>query len=140
MGSLRGFAPFLNPSYWMNPQPVPLGPGLVSSILTFFAWFILAALVFAFGAHWVRKTHPRRAALARRFSGLLAWTGSFGLLSLFFAYEQIPLLGMRFWFLLTFAYFLVQLGRIVWYVVRDYPRERAEEAERARIQKWMPKK
>lgn len=140
MEFLRGFSVFFDYRYWFNPAPVALGPSLVSGILSFFAWFLIIGVGMFIGAHWVRKTHPRRAGLLRRFGWLLLWTGILGEMCLFFAYEQLPLLGMRLWFLATFLYFLIKLGFIVWYLVRDYPRERKEEEERRRIEKYLPRK
>jgi len=140
MDFLRGFAAFLDHRYWLNPTPVALGPSLVSGIFSFFAWFIVIGVGLAIGAHWVRKTHPRRTGLLRKFARLLTWTGVFGLLCLFFSYEQLPLLGMRLWFLVTVLYFLIRLGYVIWYLVRDYPRERREEEERRRIEKYLPHK
>jgi hypothetical protein len=138
MDFLRGFGAFLDIRYWFNPQPVPLGPSLVTDILLFFAWFVAAGVVLRVLAKVLRKSRPYRADVARRLATACAWTGIFGLLSLFFAYEQIPLLGMRLWFLCTILYFLWHLGRIAWYLTREYPEERREEEDRLRILKYLP--
>lgn len=140
MDFLRGFGAFLDYRYWLNPAPVPLGPSLVSSILSFFAWFVVVSLVLAVLARWVRKSYPHASGVSRQFSNLFAWTGVLGLLFLFFTYEQIPLLGMRLWFLLIFAYFGYRLGKIAWYLVREYPAERREDEERERIEKYLTKR
>ena len=138
MEFLRGFEAFLDHRYWLNPQPVPLGPSLVTDILLFFSWFVVAGLVLYAVSKALRKRSAHRALIARRLASACGWTGVFGILALFFAYEQIPLLGMRFWFLATFAYFLWHLGKVAWYVTREYPVERREEEERLRILKYMP--
>jgi len=138
MDFLRGFAPFLDPRYWLNPRPVPLGPSLVGGILAFFSWFLVVAVVLLLIARGMKKDNPLKAGIFRRFSRLMAYTGTIGLLLLFFAYEQLPLLGMRFWVLLLFFLFIGWLARIVVYIVRDYPRKKTDIDERKRLEKYLP--
>jgi nitrate/nitrite transporter NarK len=140
MDFLRGYAAFLDYRYWLNPSPVPLGPSLVSGILSFFAWFLIAAIVLRLAAHGLRKKDALRAEILRRFARILSTTGLLGLLFLFFTYEQLPLFGMRLWFLLLFALFLVWLGRFVAYAVREYPQKRHQLDERRQLEKYLPKK
>ncbi len=131
---------FLKLSYWFNPNPVELGPALAGSIFFFFGWFIVAAVALALLARWLRKRDPLKRDICRRFANLIFWTGIFGEMALFFAYEMIPVFRMRFWFLTVFVIFIVWLIRTVIHVVRDYPREKARLAEKARMTKWLPKK
>lgn len=138
MDFLRGFAPFLDYRYWFNPRPVPLGPSLFGGILAFFGWFLIVAVALWLMARGLRKEDPLRAGMLRRFARLLAWTGSIGLLLLLFAYEQLPLLGMRFWVLFLFIMFVIWLCRIITYIVRDYPLSRAQVTERQRLEKYLP--
>ncbi len=140
MQFLKDSATFFDYHYWINFHPVPLGPSLVGGAVIFFAWFLIAALALRIAARGMRKNDPLKTDVLRRFSKLLAATGALGLLFLFFAYEQLPLLGMRFWFLLLLALFLILLGRAVAHVVREYPRLRAELDERARLERYLPKK
>lgn len=126
--------------YWLNTNPVPLGSSLVGAIFIFFAWFVIAGVAFAIAAGALKK---RSDMLVRTF-GRLAWvfivTGLLGLLLLFFAYEQLPILGMRLWLLPLVAYFFVKLGYIARFIVRDYPRERDRAMERARLDAYMPRR
>jgi hypothetical protein len=138
MGFLRGYAPLLDIHYWFNPRPVPLGPSLVGGILAFFGWFLVVAVALWLIARGLRKEDPLRAGVIRRFSGLLGTTGTIGLLLLLCAYEQLPLLGMRFWVLFLFIMFVIWLCRIIAYIVRDYPARRADLVERQRLQKYLP--
>jgi len=140
MGFLAGYAAFLDIRYWINPFPVPLGPSLVSQIFGFFAFFVVAAVALYVVAHTLRKKDELRANLLRRLGGPLLVTGVFGLFCLFFAYEQAPFLGMRFWFLLVMTYFLVRLGMIVSYAVRDYPGLRSAQAEKQNLAQYLPRK
>lgn len=126
--------------YWLNPNPVPLGPSLVGSVFVFFAWFVVAAVALIIGAGVLKKRNVMLATAFRRFSALFAVTGLSGLLLLFFAYEQIPVFGMRLWLLPLAAYFFVKLSRIVLYVARDYPRERERAIERERLERYLPQR
>lgn len=138
MEFFRGYAPLLDFHYWFNPRPVPLGPSLVGGILAFFVWFLVAAVALWLIARGLRKDDPLKAGIVRRFSGLLGASGSIGLFLLLCAYEQLPLLGMRFWTLFLFIMFVIWLCRIIAYIVRDYPARRAEIAERQRLQRYLP--
>jgi hypothetical protein len=134
----RGYAAFLDIRYWFNPNPVPLGPTLVGGIFFFFIWFIVAAVAFFIAAKLLRKKDELKTDICRRFTSLLWTTGSLGLLFLFFGYEQIPFLGMRFWFLLDFILFVIWLVRIAVFIVRDYPAKRAAMLERERMEQYLP--
>jgi Ca2+/Na+ antiporter len=136
MGFLKGFAAFLDYRYWTNPTPVPLGPTLVGGIFAFFAWFVIIGIASFAVTRTTFRQEKLVAGIFRRFSRLFVVTGLLGLLLLFLAYEQIPYLGMRLWLLPLVAYFFIKLGFIVAYIVRDYPRERDEMAERAKLERY----
>jgi hypothetical protein len=137
---LAGYAAFLDYRYWLNPHPVPLGSSLVGAIFAFFGWFIIATVALRVVAYSLRLKDALKADVFTRFASLLSWTGIIGLVLLFFSYEQIPLLGMRLWFLALFLAFVVWLLRIALYVVRDYPKLRQTQTERARFEKYLPKR
>lgn len=140
MDFLRGYQAFLYPSYWLNPHPVPLGPTLVGGIFVFFGWFFIAGLAFRIVAHLLRKKDHLKAGICRRLAALLITTALLGFVCLFFAYEQLPLFGMRFWVLLVFIMFIIWLVRIVSYIVREYPVERAAIVEKKNLEKYLPGK
>ncbi|MFH1047434.1 MAG: hypothetical protein V1738_03980 [Patescibacteria group bacterium] len=138
MHFLAGYAALLDYRYWINPRPIPLGPTLVDSIVAFFGWFLLASIVLYFVSRHVRKNDRLMEDVVRRFARLMLLTAFLGYLFLFFAYEQIPLLGMRFWFLLLFFVFSFWLVRAIVFAVRDYPEIRQHEADRLRFKKYLP--
>lgn len=139
MEFLAGFAPFLNIKYWFNARPVPLGPSLVGGIFAFFGWFIIATIILRVVAHGLKRQDPLKAGIFRRIATLLSTTGLLGIMFLFFSYEQLPFLGMRFWFLFLFLGFTVLLSKIALYVVRDYPSLKNERAEQQRLRRYLPK-
>lgn len=138
MDFLVGYAPLLNAEYWFNPRPVPLGPSLVGGIFAFFGWFVITAIVLMLIARGFKHRDTLKADIASRFSRLLSTSGLLGLTFLFFSYEQIPLLGMRFWFLFLFFTFMIWLGRIAVFIVKDYPARRRQVAERRRFERYLP--
>jgi hypothetical protein len=138
MDTLAGYSALLDYRYWLNPYPVPLGPSLVAQIFAFFAFFVVAAAVLAGVAYYFRKKDELLAGLLRRFAAPTAWTGGLGLLFLFFAYEQSPLLGMRLWFLLIFALFFTRMVFAVAYAVKEFPKLRAERRTKSEFERWIP--
>ncbi|MEK7665450.1 MAG: hypothetical protein AAB337_01050 [Patescibacteria group bacterium] len=130
--------PLISSSFWFDRDPSPLLAG--SSRLL----FALFAILFTFGVI-VRVVATRRTedrftlGLFRRIGQLCVTMGIAGLVFFFFTYQQIPFLGMRLWFLLLGAGFLVWLGFIVRWVKKIVPAERANMAERAIREKYLPK-
>ncbi|MFH2062703.1 MAG: hypothetical protein ABIJ46_00945 [bacterium] len=139
MNFFAGFAPFLDYRYWLNPSPVPLGPSLVGSMAVFFAWFLIAAVVLYLVARSMRRHDRLKADICRRAGNLMLTVGLLSMLELFFAYEQVPVLGMRLWFLVILVVFIEWLVKLVVFAVRDYPVIRRQEEERARFEKYLPK-
>lgn len=139
MSFLAGFAAFLDYKYWINTRPVPLGPSLVSGFLVFFCWFLVAAFILFMVARYFRKTDDLKHGIFRRFAHLLFNVGWIGLVILFFAYEQAPILSMRLWFGALMIYLLIRLGLLTVYIIRDYPRRKASIAQRERIKKYLPR-
>lgn len=140
MDFLRGYAPLLDHRYWLNLRPVPFGPSLVGGIFSFFTWFVVASIALRVASRMLRKKDPRLADLLKRFARPLSTAGLLGLLCLFFAYEQVPVLNMRLWFLLTLVFFAWQTGKAVAFAMQEYPSLRRGDAEKQRIEKYMPKK
>jgi len=137
---LQGYAFLFDHKYWLNLRPVPLGPSLVGGIFSFFAWFLVASVVLRLLSHAMKKKDPRLADLLKRFARPLSTAGLLGLLFLLFAYEQVPILNLRLWFLLTLLLFVWQVGRVVVFAVREYPTLKHGDVERQRLEKYMPKK
>jgi hypothetical protein len=112
---------------------------LVEAIFAFLGWFALAAVALYVASRVLKKRDKLKTEVLRRFSRAIGYTAVFGYTVLFFTYEQLPFLGMRLWFLVTFVMFCVWLVRAIVYAVRDYPRLRDSEAERRRFEKYLNK-
>jgi hypothetical protein len=140
MAGLAGYKPLLDYRWWFNPRPTVLGPSLVGDIFAFFGWLLCLGIVLHVAGLALLKRDPLTSGVATRFGHLLTTTGLLGYVFLFFTYERIPLLGMRFWFGLLLAMFAVWLGRIGVYLAKDYPKELAHRKERFRFEKYFPKR
>lgn len=140
MAGLAGYKPLLDQGWWFNPRPVPLGPSLVGDIFAFLGWVLVTGIVLNVVAMALGKRDALRAGIAARFGKLLTVTGLLGYLFLFFTYEAIPLLGMRFWFGLVLIMFIVWAAKIGVYLAKDYPKEVKNRQDRFRFEKYLPKK
>jgi hypothetical protein len=139
MQFLVGYAALLDYQYWINPRPVPLGPTLVGSIFAFFGWFVIASVGLYFLARHLKKHDHLKQDLVRRFARVLSTTAVLGYTVLFFSYEQLPVLGMRLWFLLVFVLFTIWMVRAIMFALKEYPRLKRSEVERKRYEKYLPK-
>lgn len=130
--------PFLSLSYWFSLQARELMPSAKIALLAAFGALFVAGAVFK--------------ALAKKKSGSLFWNeggrrlGSFGvwmgvcgLLLVFFAHELIYFFGARFWFPVWFLVAVIWLVWIVRFLLTVVPKQSAAFAEKARIEKWLPK-
>ncbi len=135
--NLASYKAFLSLGYWFSMRPVPMPRTWILGLTVFFCLFILGGVAFAI---WSKKSD---IFLARRLRAIskLGWTiGLFGFLWLFFSYEEAIVLGSRFWFLFLILGLLVRMAFIVRDIIKNLPKERALLAERARFEKYLPKK
>lgn len=129
----------LSPRYWLDLTPTPL-TGLTEKILLCFFLVVFVVGLF-FRLTEQRKRFDRFKSRAWQRLGRVGLTMSvFGLLILFFGFEQVRLLGARFW------YPLWLIGVLVWlfFIWRDYyqvaPRERRLEEQRRQREKYLPRR
>jgi len=135
--NLSGYRALLTIQYWFTLRPFPMPTSWIIGLDIFFGLYIIAGIVFAIMS---RRVEPQLGKRLRRFSKL-GWTlGLVGYTWVFFSYEEAVLLGSRFWFLFILAGTAVWAGFILRDIKKNLTRERGEQAERARFQKYLPKK
>lgn len=131
--------PFLTLQFWFNVNPPPFIP--------FVDWFILVVMiVLTLGgvvALWLRSTKKyekmvRRALLRGGLLGVIS--GFVGLALYVCAFERVPFLSMRFMWLIWALWTGLEAWSIYRYVTIDIPARQEIQAERDRINKWLPKK
>lgn len=70
---------------------------------------------------------------------LLATTGVFGLLLLFFRNQGIMFFSTRILWIILFLVFLFWLVRISWYILRVMPKEVRQEQKKNEFEKYLPR-
>ncbi len=129
----------LSLSYWFGTQPPPFLPMVERGLLAAFAvWTLggIAASLFLMKQGLGKST---RRALEKT-AGLLTWSGLTGLLFWSFAYEEIPVLSMRFFYVLLLAWIVYGVYDIIRFVSVTVPEQRRIEEEREAREKWLPKR
>jgi hypothetical protein len=129
----------LSLSYWFGTQPPPFLPMVERGLLAAFGvWTLggIAASLFLMKQGLEKST---RRALEKT-AGLLTWSGLTGLVLWTFEYEQIPVLSMRFFFVIVLAWIAYGVFDIVRFVSVTVPEQRRIEEEREAREKWLPKR
>jgi len=132
--------PLLSLSYWTSLLPPPtFDPLFLKLILGLFGLCIAAGIVLTVlsrrlkdDAFW-GKGAPKLAAMC-------FWMGALGFIHLWIAYEQVYLLGARFWLLVWALGLLGWAGWIVYYVLKVLPLTEKAYEEKMRIRKYLPHK
>ncbi len=125
-------------SYWFSLQVSELMPSVKTALLVAFAALFVCGIVM--GSLAKKKSGSMFwAEGGKRLSSLGVWMGVCGLLLVFFTHELVYFFGARFWYLVWLAVFIAWLISIVRYILTVVPKRSAAFAERARIDKWLPK-
>lgn len=131
---------FLKISYWFNSFPGPFTPIVDRMILILMSALFLAGIgvyVFRMLSKGLSKEAKR---LLTRYAELLFSAGLSGLILYVFSWQQIPILSMRFFYVIWLAGFGFWTWSILRYQLKDLPKNRAAMAERMAYEKWLPKK
>ncbi len=121
--------------FWFNMRP----GSLTAFSQTVFLLFMLALAILYFFC-WLIKKQKRKSLYNRIWRKLSSFSLTNFIISiflLFFTYESLPFLSMRFWFMLWF------LGMFVWMVfiikeVLNLPNIKAEMAKEQEYKKYIP--
>ncbi len=108
---------FFELQYWFTPNPGVLSDPATIAAAIFFGFFIAARVALAFSPKYSPSVLDRPGALLMgKISTYLVTMGIVGYLLLFFSYQMVPFLSMRFFFLLwslsavLWAYMIWQFG------------------------------
>ncbi|MBU2566832.1 hypothetical protein KKG46_04730 [Patescibacteria group bacterium] len=125
-------------SYWFALQPQFFTSFIGTALLVVFVAMVVVGVVgYVFSIKRKTDKYIRRAI--ERASGMLLTHGLFGLLLYFFAFEHIPILSMRIWFVLWLATLFIWGWFIYKYVKFEIPAKRAMKEQREKMNKWLPK-
>lgn len=129
---------FLLPSYWLTMSPPNVWQGLGRFTVVLFLALLVAGVV----ARMRKQTALDRYTieLYRRLASLCLTMGFLGLLLFFLSYEQVQLLGSRFFYLVWLIGLVVWSALLARYVRKDIPAKRLQEQERLAREKYLPKR
>lgn len=130
------FARLLDLNFWFALRPAALSERTMVILVVGFAVFLVLAIVCGISAK-IKKQNPPLVKLFRKVKKMLSTMGILGFIVLFFSYEQIYLLGSRFWFLLWFIGFVVWTVFIVLYAVKKMPKEKDELEKKQKYLKYL---
>ena len=127
----------LDLSYWFH-QPF-IARGIVMWVwVGIFLFAVFAGLVLKFVGQRLDEKYLKR--IVSSFSNLGLGAGLLGLLWLFFRQELVPFLAWRFWLLFLIFWAVWVIVKNAFFMIRRLPEIRAEHAEKALMEKYLPKK
>ena len=132
------FRPFYDLMFWFDTRPVSFTPWANALLL----WGMLAVLLAGIGVRvWLKKQTMDKMArrVYRRLSALLITAGLIGLLLYWLTWAAVPVLSMRFFYLVWLFSFALW-GYFIWrYAAHELPALQAKWAEKEAYEKWLPK-
>lgn len=125
--------------FWFNLHQTALSPGMDKIFFLGFGLCVIAGAIARISAR--QKKDDRYLLRAYKdFGNMLVTMGIIGLMFFFFTYEEIYLLGARFWFVLWAIGFAVWAGFIVRYVKVTIPLLRLRDEEKHKKNQYIPRK
>jgi hypothetical protein len=117
-----------------------LFPGYTSEVTlqTLGGVFLAALFLFIIFFFSKNKTQSINKKVFSNLSYLFLSFGLLGFVWLFFLYEEVYLLGARFWLLILILGHLVWLAKIVLYLKLRLPKEKEEQEKKKTFRKYLP--
>ncbi|MFA5413740.1 MAG: hypothetical protein WC348_04365 [Patescibacteria group bacterium] len=130
------FERLLDLNFWFALRPTALSEKTTIILAIGFAVFLVLGIICGFLAK-TKKQNPPMVKLLRKFKKMFSTMAVVGFIVLFFTYEQIYLLGSRFWFLAWFIGLVVWVVFIVLYAARKMPKEKDELEKKQKYLKYL---
>lgn len=131
--------PLLTLSYWFAARPAPFASAVSSVLLVVFAVILIGGIA--------ASVVPLKAGLSKtmkracyRCGALFISTGIAGLLLWVFASQELPILSMRFLYIVWFVWIALGLYGIYRYLWIEIPVQERMAKERQEREKWLPKR
>ncbi|MFH1767470.1 MAG: hypothetical protein ABH826_05305 [Patescibacteria group bacterium] len=132
------FSPLVSLDFWFNLTPHALSPGIDRGFFLFFGGLIIAGAI----AKIIMRQKRADRYLARAYkmvSQCLMMMGALGMLLFFFTYEEIYLLGARFWFIVWGLGSIVWIYSIIRYARVTIPKLRTRDLEKNKENEYLPR-
>ncbi len=123
-------------SYWFHQPFIARGSTMWIWVIIFLV-AIFSGLILKFIQQQLSEKYQKK--IVNSFSNVGLTSGLLGLLWLFFRQERVPFLAWRFWLLFFVAYALYVIVKNLKFIITRLPKIRAEHAERAQKEKYLPK-
>lgn len=125
--------------FWFRLQPMSMTPIFIQVLFVFFTSFIILGAISTMVAK--RKEEDRYMTRAyKQISSMFSTMGWLGLIILFFSYEELYLIGSRFWFLVWGIGLLVWAIKIAKYIKVDVPELRESKKSKEEVNKYLPRR
>src|SRR3989339_95439 len=130
---------FFHPSFLFDLTPPPLTSVSERFLPVVFSVLILTGIVL-----WIRSRRMHKAVgpKRKRFLRIGRAAVTFGLIGLFlffFSFEQVRLLGARFWYVLWLLFVFAWGAFLWWTTFRKRPYQESETGIRKEREKYLPK-
>lgn len=132
------FQRFFNWRFWTSSRPEALTPKMLWFFVGIFGFCVIFSFVLRFLVYSLRRNLILVKVL-RKVYKFFSTIGIIGFIFLFFTYEQIVFLGSYFWYLVLFLGSLVWFGFIIYFLIREIPKEKAALEEKRRFEKYLPR-
>jgi len=132
------FSHIISINYLFTLRPGNFSDTTQKWVLIFLA-IVLTISIISWLIVYRRKIQPTLVKLFKKIYHLLTTTAITGFILFFFRYENIPLLGARFWWLLLLIGDLIWLGFIIKYCLKKLPQEKTNYQRQQEINKYLPK-
>jgi ABC-type transport system involved in cytochrome c biogenesis permease subunit len=126
----------LTTAYWFESLPTPFITPVLQFLLTMFIGMVVLGFVLHLLARQRRANRMWREGVAR-LAAVLFQSGIVGLLLAWFAEDQVPFFGIRFWLAVLAVVTIVRLALVLKRMLKDIPAKMAQTAESDRIKKYL---
>lgn len=131
----------ISPRFWFSFGWNPLTDRTALLMAAAFGLLVAYGIIqIAVIAGRVSASDPLRATYLRRLGAPCIVAGVFGELLTFIAYQQIPILSSRFWFLFLFVGFAIWMAVLLRALAVKIPKLKAAAASRAQFEQYLPKR
>ena len=127
----------LNPAFWFSPEVLNVESWGGRIILMVFVILFLAGLVLRVMAKQ-KKEDRHLSLILKKVVSFLVTMGLLGLILYFFSFENVRVLGSRFWYVFWMIGFVVWLVFIISFIKKDIPAMKAAIIEAKEKEKYLP--
>lgn len=124
-----------NLDFWFQQPGVVLG-GEDKILFIVFAGMIVLGAIFILWTNFNKHQVVKR--LLSRVRNLFVWVGLVGVLWFVMRYENVPMLGKRFWFLVLAVWWVIWAGFIAWYGLAKFRKDKQEVDWKKLNSKYLP--